>query len=86
MTLLTALTSLLIGSVIGIAYGLFFLYTREGRVLSFAWTIIRFGLIGIFFFYLLRLPVIHFIILLPSFLIMFWLTVLNRKATLNERF
>jgi len=86
MTTLAALISLSIGSVTGIVYGLSFLHGRSNRALSFVFTFVRLACLAIFFFYLLRLPAIHFIILLPSFLIMFWLTVLNRKATLNERF
>jgi len=86
MTILTALTSFLVGSVAGIIYGLSFLFLRGGKVLSLIYTIIRFSAAGIFFFYLLRFPEIHFIILLPSFLVIFWLTVFYRKATVHERF
>lgn len=85
MTPLTALTSLLLGSIAGIGYGLSFGLFREKRVLSFIMTITRLFSIGLFTFYLLRFPTIHFILLLPSFLVMFWLIVLKRKAAMHER-
>jgi len=85
MTPTTALLSFLLGSCTGIVYGLSFFFLRKGKALSFAGTIIRFSALGALFFYLLRLAEIHFIILLPSFLVMFWLTVFYRKAKIHER-
>ena len=78
--------SFVAGSLTGIVYGLSFGLFRKRRVLSLLVTTARLFFVGIFFFYLLRYSSIHFIILLPTFLIMFWLIVLNKKATRYEGF
>jgi len=85
MELWTALQSLLIGLVGGILYGLSFGLFRRRKALSFILIVTRLSLVGVLLFYLLRSSSIHFILLLPSFLGAFWLTVFNRKAILHER-
>ena len=85
MTFYAALISLLVGSVAGIVYGLSFGLFRERRALSFVMTVVRLSTAGLLAFYVLRFSSIHFILLLPSFLMMFWLTVLKRKVAPHER-
>lgn len=85
MTLLTALTSLLAGSFFGLLYGLSFGLFRNRRALLPLATTARLVFFSIVIIYLLRFPTIHFIIVLPSFLIMFWLSVLKRKAVTDEQ-
>lgn len=85
MTILTALTSLLVGLFFGLFYGLSFGLFRTRRALSSITAVIRLIFFCIVIIYLLRFPTIHFIIVLPSFLLMFWLTVLNRKALTDEQ-
>ena len=85
MELFAISQSLLIGSIAGILYGLSFLLFRGRRVLSFIAAFVRLSIIGLFIFYLLRSPSIHFILVLSSFLMMFWLTILKKKAALDGR-
>ena len=91
MSLYIAALSIITGSLIGIAYGLFFVISRR-RALSSSGTTkknvafyailssLRLIILAIIFFYLLRLPSINFIIVLPSFLVMFWIIILTQRA------
>lgn len=85
MSITTALTSLLAGSLFGIVYGLSFGLFRNRRALLPIMTMARLLFFSLVTIYLLRFPTIHFIIVLPAFLVMFWLTVLNRKAVTDEQ-
>ncbi|MCX5924868.1 MAG: hypothetical protein NT124_01030 [Candidatus Dependentiae bacterium] len=85
--------TILIGSVTGFAYGLFFVHTQK-RALSLQTyssvsksithfignSLVRYALLGICGFYLLRLAIIHFILLIIAFVITFWLAIFNKKA------
>jgi len=83
--------SIITGSFLGITYGLLFLHSRRRALLnnapsakkmmfSFAYSALRIVLIALVLFYLLRLDSIKLIILLPSFLVAFWILILLKKA------
>jgi len=85
--------SILIGSVTGFAYGLFFVHSQKRALslqtyssasktisLSIGNSLVRYAILGICGFYLLRLTLIHFILLIIAFVITFWLAIFNKKA------
>jgi len=102
MTFHIVLTSIITGLTIGLLYGLFFVFSRRrvfvsgdystrGFIFSSLSSCLRLVVLAAIFFYLLRLNSINFIILLQSFLIMFWFVVLKQpldpstKAQQDER-
>jgi len=102
MFFVSILISILIGLVSGTIYGLFFLatrrrvfqlsdsyQTRSSRSLiltSAGMSMARMMAFGLFVAYLLLSPSITFILILPCFLIAFWLTILTHKARQHGRF
>ena len=87
----TALLSAITGVSMGIIYGLLFVFSRtkalstntstKKSVIFYAmFSAVRLIILAITFFYLLRLPSINFIIVLPSFLVMFWIIILTKRA------
>jgi len=95
MPMFTQILSIVIGFFLGILYGFLFvgskkeifsakLTDRKNLIFSFSVSVLRIVIISLLFFYLLRLPAIRFILLLPSFLIGFWLIVLKERPKKNE--
>ena len=99
MTLLQLLMSCTLGAISGVLYGLSFVFTQR-RVLYSQQTpdhnsyrkqiphsLISAARIVIFaiIVYLLRLETIHFILVVTTFLLTFWLLVLTRKIYCDER-
>lgn len=82
--------TILIGSSIGFAYGLFFGHTQKRALCvntySLPKTVVhvllnavaRISLLSICGFYLLHLAKIHFILLIITFVITFWIMIFNR--------
>ncbi len=86
MTLYSTLLSILVGSGLGIIYGLSFLFTkalplakRSSQTILQATlpSTIRIACMGVLLFYILRIPSIHPILLIVPFLLMFWLIVVK---------
>ena len=99
MTLLQLLISCTLGAISGAVYGLSFVFTQR-RVLYSQQTQnsnsyrnqIPHGLVAAariiiyaIIVYLLRLETIHFILVVTTFLLTFWLLVLTRKIYCDER-
>jgi len=101
MNILQILSSIILGSTIGILYGLFFMHqkkqilamnnqdsavpTFKKTILRSLLSIIRLAFLSILWLFLLRSTSFLFILVLPCFLISFWLILLKQKARLNER-
>lgn len=101
MTLLSIISSIAIGSFIGMLYGYFFMHQKRKIILMHkhddatptlkktitrsALSIIRLAFLAILWLFILRLKSIQFILVLPCFIITFWLVLLRQKARLNER-
>lgn len=97
MSLLNSFLSAVLGLLLGSFHGLSFLLTRrrvfssEGahkrnlRIASLSSSILRLLFLAILFFYLLRSPSIHFILLIIGFFIAFWSLILMQRALLHER-
>ncbi|HZW60696.1 MAG TPA: hypothetical protein VFF04_00560 [Candidatus Babeliales bacterium] len=91
MPTITIFLSIITGIISGIIYGLFFLLQRR-RVFSLDATSYRFHALNVIFsatrilllavvwYYLLLSPSINLILLVTSFLGVFWLTILTAKA------
>lgn len=77
----------------GYGYGLFFLYERKRVLFSHQTTmqlfivpiVARIIIFGLFCYYLLLTPQIHFILTLLSFLTGFWSIILRKKAIFDGR-
>lgn len=83
----------LLGSGTGYAYGLMFMYNKQ-RALSLANTsprlllvglgVLRFGLLIAFLVYLLRMEMFRSILTLLSFLVTFWLIIIQKGLMHHE--
>ncbi len=93
---LSVTSTIIIGLLAGYIYGLFFVQTQKRAfsslsnsrysTLLYSCRILaaRIVLISLGCFYILRLPKIHFILLLISFVITFWIAILLKRPT-NDR-
>jgi len=91
MSVYTIALSIITGISVGTLYGLLFVIMRtrafpsgstskKNVIFYSALSSVRLIIFAIIFFYLLRLPSINFIIVLPSFLVMFWIIILKQRA------
>lgn len=89
--------SIIIGCCIGFLYGLLFMYQKKGALFfanrssniqswanQISLTVFRFIIIAIILHYLLPLPKIHFILVMMSFLLLFWVVVIQYKGYPHE--
>ena len=87
MTLTTIIHSVGAGSILGLIYGLLFVYSRRGVPslgTHIVLTFLRFALLLVAGIYLLPLPSIQPIILVLSFLVIFWLVILSGRTFQHE--
>lgn len=88
-------SSLIIGSLIGCVYGLFFVLQQKRAfsskqlqknskqfIAALLLTVTRFVLLGGCLYYLLHSPSINFILILLSCMVTFWFIVLKQRGTL----
>jgi hypothetical protein len=59
--------------------------TTKKTIIRSIFSIIRLAFIAIVWLFILRWKSIQFILVLPCFIITFWLILLKQKARLNER-
>jgi dipeptide/tripeptide permease len=101
MTLLSIISSIAIGSIIGIVYGHFFMHqkrkilmmhehdnavpTLKKTMMRNILSMVRLAILAIVWLFILRWESIQFILVVPCFIITFWLILLKQKARLNER-
>ena len=89
--------SIIVGCCIGFLYGLLFMHQKKGALFyadqqnsmqswinQFFLTVSRFIIIAIIIWYLLPLPKIHFILVMISFLVLFWVVVTQYKGYPHE--
>lgn len=88
--------SAFVGLILGFIYGLFFLFgmrrvlllenttsdphLKKTSLISFVSAISRITILAVIAWLLLRIPSINFVMVLLSFLVTFWLVILNYKA------
>lgn len=85
--------SIILGTVLGILYGLFYLYnkkrvldalhtapSRKNSAIIYLGSFARIGFIALLIGLLLRYPTIPFILTISCFLIGFWLVILFKKV------
>lgn len=101
MTLLSIISSIILGSCIGAIYAYFFMHQKR-KILSMhthdhampslkktiirsVLSIMRLAFLAVVWLFILRWESIQFILVLPCFIITFWLILLKQKARLNER-
>ena len=85
--------SCLLGLGTGYVYGLLFMYNKQRalslapkspRLLLIALGVLRFGLLIAFLVYLLRMEMIRSILTLTSFLVTFWLIIIQKGLMHHE--
>ena len=89
--------SIIVGCCIGFLYGLLFMRQKKGALFGAdqqtglqSWsnqillTVLRFVVIAVIIWYLLPLPKIHFILVMLSFLVLFWVVVIQYKGYPHE--
>ena len=89
--------SIIVGCCIGLLYGLLFMHQKKGALFHAdqqsgiqSWinqillTVTRFIAIAFIIWYLLPLPKIHFILVMMSFLVLFWVVVTQYKRYPHE--
>ena len=87
-----------VGSCAGFFYGLLFMYQKKGALFNtkrqntvqhllnqIFVTSIRFGLIALSVWYLLPWPKIHFILIMISFFVLYWIVVIQYKGYPDDR-